>query len=90
VNKAAQDDGRAGRSQGANTSSREQGPNFDLVGTSQMVIVRETCGVTRTMCWSGSSPAWCISIQITMTLSDMSERLFVAIISLYILMFLDG
>jgi hypothetical protein len=32
-NEAAQDDGRAGRSLGAKTSSWEQRPDFDLVGT---------------------------------------------------------
>jgi hypothetical protein len=29
---------------GAKTSSREQGLSFDLVGTSQIVVVRETPG----------------------------------------------
>jgi hypothetical protein len=44
------------------------GPRFDLVGTSRMVVVRETPGVTRTTCRSGSSPTVCTSIRITVTL----------------------
>jgi hypothetical protein len=60
---------------GAKTSSREQGSNFDLVGTSQTVVVHKTPGVMCTSCWSGSSPTGCTLIQITMTLSDMSDRL---------------
>jgi hypothetical protein len=39
---------------GAMTSSQEHGTDFDLVGTSQMVVVRETPRVARTVCWSGS------------------------------------
>jgi hypothetical protein len=66
---------------GAKTSSREQGPIFDLVGTSWTVVVCETTGVMRMTCWSDSSPAGCISIQIAATLSDMSGRLSVAVIS---------
>jgi hypothetical protein len=31
--------------------------------------------------WSGSSPAGCIPIEVTVTLSDMSGHLFVAVIS---------
>jgi hypothetical protein len=57
------------------------GPDFDLVWTSWTVIIRETRGATRMMCWSGSSPEGCISIQVTATLSDMSGRLSVAVIS---------
>jgi hypothetical protein len=34
------------------TSSREQRPNFDLVGTSRTVVVRETRGATHMTCWS--------------------------------------
>jgi hypothetical protein len=49
-NKVAQDDDRARRSLGAKTSSWEQRPDFDLVGTSWMVVVRETRGVTCTTC----------------------------------------
>jgi hypothetical protein len=70
-----QDDGRARRSLGAKTSSREQSPDFNLVWTSRMIVVHETCGATHTTCWLGSSPAECTPIQITMTLSDMSDRL---------------
>jgi hypothetical protein len=40
-----------------------------------MVVVRETPGVARTTCWSGSSPVGCISIRVVATLSDMSDRL---------------
>jgi hypothetical protein len=47
----------------------------DLVGTSPTVVVLETPGVTHTTCKSGSSAAGCISIQITVTPSDMSGRL---------------
>jgi hypothetical protein len=39
---------------GAMTSSQEHETDFDLVGTSQMVVVRETPRVARTVCWSGS------------------------------------
>jgi hypothetical protein len=62
-------------------SSLEQGLRFDLVVTSGTIIVRETPGVTHTMCQLGSSPARCILIRITVTLSDMSGCLSVAIIS---------
>jgi hypothetical protein len=48
---------RSGRvSLGAMTSYREQGTNFNLVGTSQMVVIRETPRVARIACWSGSFP----------------------------------
>jgi hypothetical protein len=60
---------------GAKTSPREQGIDFDLVRTSQMVIIRETPWVTRMACWSGSSPARYISIRVTAILSDMSDCL---------------
>jgi hypothetical protein len=43
-NEAAQDDGWARWSLGAKTSSQEQGPDFNLVGTSWTVVVRETHG----------------------------------------------
>jgi hypothetical protein len=76
-----QDDGRAGRSLGVKTSSREQSLNFDLVGTTRTVVVRGTPRVTCTTYWSGSSPIGCKPIQITATLSDMSDRLFIAVIS---------
>jgi hypothetical protein len=82
-----QDDGRAGRSLGAKTSSWEHSPDFHLVGTLRMVIIHETPGVTRTMCWLGSFPAGCILIRITVTLSDMSGRLSIAIISYYVLLY---
>jgi hypothetical protein len=70
-----QDDSQAGRSLGAKTSSREQSPDFNLVGTLWAVVVRETRGAMRTTCWPGSSTAGCTSIRITMTLSNMSDRL---------------
>jgi hypothetical protein len=54
-NEAAHDDGRVERSLGTKTFSREQGPNFDLVGTSQMVVVCEIREAKCTTCWSGSS-----------------------------------
>jgi hypothetical protein len=41
-NEATHDDGWAGLSLGAKTSSREQGPSFNFVGTLQIVVVRET------------------------------------------------
>jgi hypothetical protein len=41
-NEATHDDGRAGLSLVSKTSSREQGPNFDLVGTLHKVVIRET------------------------------------------------
>jgi hypothetical protein len=72
---AAQDDGRAGRSLGAKTSSQEQRPDFDLVGTLRVVVIHETCGAMRTICWSGSSPVGCTPIQIVVTLSNMSDHL---------------
>jgi hypothetical protein len=40
-----------------------------------MVAIRETLGATCTACWLGSSLAGWISIQIAMTLSNMSDRL---------------
>jgi hypothetical protein len=61
--------------------THEQGTNFDLVGTSQMVVVRGTLWVVRTACWSGSSPAGCISIWVVMTLLIMSDILSVVVIS---------
>jgi hypothetical protein len=75
VNEATHDDDWARRSLGVKTSYREQGPSFDLVGTLWVVVVRETREVKRTTCWSGSSPVGCILIRITMTLSDISDRL---------------
>jgi hypothetical protein len=52
-----------------------RGPNFDVVGTSQTVVVHETRGAKRMTCWPGSSPVGCRPIQIAVTLSDMSDRL---------------
>jgi hypothetical protein len=46
-----------------------------------MVVVRETPGVTRMTAWSDSSPGGCTTIQITVTLLDLSDRLSVAVIS---------
>jgi hypothetical protein len=66
---------------GAKTSSQVHWPSSDLVGTSQMVVVRETLGVACTACWSGSFPVGCTSIQVMATLLDMSDRLSIAIIS---------
>jgi hypothetical protein len=57
------------------------GANFNLVGTSQIVVVRETLEATCTTCGSGSSPVGCISIRVNATLSDMSGRLSIAVIS---------
>jgi hypothetical protein len=72
---AAHDDDRVGRSLGANTSSWEQGPNFDLVGTSRTVVIHETQEAMRTTYWLGSFPAGCTPIRITATPSYMSDRL---------------
>jgi hypothetical protein len=80
-NEAAQDDGWVGQSLGAKTSSQEQGPDFDLVGTSRKVVVRETHRATCMMYWLCSSPAGCISIQIAVTLSDMNDLLLIIVIS---------
>jgi hypothetical protein len=63
-----QDDSRAGRSLGAKTSSREWSSDFNLVGTSQTIVVRETHEATRMTCWSGSSPVGCTPIRIAATL----------------------
>jgi hypothetical protein len=78
-NEATQDDGQAGRCLGAKTSSREKRPDFELVGTLWTVIVREIHGATHMTCWSCSSPTGCTPIQITVTLLDMSVRLFIAV-----------
>jgi hypothetical protein len=85
-NEVTQDDGRAGRSLGGKTSSREEGPNFNLVGTLWTVVVRETHGphvrhVVRFF------PVGCTLIQITATLSNMSECLLIDVISLYVLLY---
>jgi hypothetical protein len=52
-----------------------------------MVVIRETPGVTRMTRWSGSSPVGCISIRVTVTLSDMNDRLSVAVILYYVLLY---
>jgi hypothetical protein len=49
-NEVAQDDSRVGRSLGTNILSQEQGADFDLVGTSQKVVVRETREAARMTC----------------------------------------
>jgi hypothetical protein len=49
-NEVAQDDSRVGRSLGTNILSQEQGADFDLVGTSQKVVVCETREAARTTC----------------------------------------
>jgi hypothetical protein len=73
---------RHGGSSGqSKTSSREQGPDFDLVGTLRMVIVRETHGATCMTCWSGSFPVGCTPIRIFVTFLDISGRLLVVVIS---------
>jgi hypothetical protein len=59
----AHDDGRAKRSVGIKISSREQRPDFDLVGILRRVVVRETHGAKRMTCCSGSSPTECTSIR---------------------------
>jgi hypothetical protein len=66
---------------GAKTSSREQSPDFDLVGSSRAVVIHDTPGAMRMTCWLGSSPTGCISIRVTTTLFDMSDRLSIAVIS---------
>jgi hypothetical protein len=45
-----------------------------------MIVVRETPVTVHTMCQSGSSPTGCILIRVTVTLSDMSDRLSIAVI----------
>jgi hypothetical protein len=52
-----------------------------------MVIIHETREAWHTTCWLGASPAGCISIRIIMTLSDMSERLLIVVISYYVLLY---
>jgi hypothetical protein len=54
---------------------------FRLSRDLRMVAIHETSGVVCTACWSGSSPAGCISIRVTTTLLDMSDCLSVIIIS---------
>jgi hypothetical protein len=49
-NEVAQDDCRVGRSLGTKISSREQGIDFDPVGTSRKVVICETREATRTTC----------------------------------------
>jgi hypothetical protein len=60
-NEVAQDDGRAGYA-GSQDFILGAGDQFRFSWASQMVVVHEIPGVARTMCWSGSSPAGCISI----------------------------
>jgi hypothetical protein len=48
---------------GAKTSSREQRPDFYIVGTSPMVIIHETPGAMRTTCRSGSPLVGCIQFE---------------------------
>jgi hypothetical protein len=88
-NKVAHDNGWAGQSLGVKTSSRDQGPNFDLIGTSRAVVVRKTREAKHTTCWSGSSPAWCTPIQITVTLLNMSDYLLL-LSSRSIFCYIDG
>jgi hypothetical protein len=59
----------------AKTSSREQGPDFDIVGTCERLSYVRAPGVKRMVCWSGSSPVGCISIRVAATLSVMSDSL---------------
>jgi hypothetical protein len=49
-NEVAQVDDRAGRLLGIKISSREQGPDFDLVGILRKVVVRETREAAHTTC----------------------------------------
>jgi hypothetical protein len=74
-NEAAHNDDRVERLLGVKTSPWEQGPSFDFVRTSRMIVVRETREAKRTTCWSGSSPIGCTLIQIAVTLSNMSDCL---------------
>jgi hypothetical protein len=46
----------------AKTSSREQVPDFDLVGACEWLSYVRASGSQAYACWSGSSPAGCISI----------------------------
>jgi hypothetical protein len=80
-NEVAQDDSRVGRSLGTKTSSREQGPDFDIVGTLLKVVAREVRKTARATCCQVLSPAGCTSIRIVATLSDMSDCLLIAVIS---------
>jgi hypothetical protein len=47
----AQDDGRVEGSLVTKISSREEGPDFDLVGTLRKVVVRKTRGATCMTCY---------------------------------------
>jgi hypothetical protein len=56
-----------------------------------MVVERETLGVARISCWSGSSPTRCISTRIAVTLSDMSDRLsLLSSSSMYVVLLIVG
>jgi hypothetical protein len=59
----------------AKTSSREQGPDFDIVGTYERLSYVRAPGVKRMVCRLGSSPVGCISIRVAVTLSVMSDSL---------------
>jgi hypothetical protein len=61
-NEVAQDDGRAGQSLGAKTSSQEQGSGFDLVETSRTVVICETREATHMTRWLGSFSTGCTLI----------------------------
>jgi hypothetical protein len=49
-NEVAQDDDRGGRLLGIKISSREQGPDFDLVGILRKVVARDTRGAAHMTC----------------------------------------
>jgi hypothetical protein len=59
----------------AKTSSREQGPDFDIVWTCEWLSYVRASGSQAYGMWSGSSPIGCISIRVTVTLSVMSDSL---------------
>jgi hypothetical protein len=50
-NEVAQNDGRAEWSLGTKILSREQGPDFNLVGTLRKVVVHETQEAARMICY---------------------------------------
>jgi hypothetical protein len=59
----------------AKTSSREQGLDFDIVGACEWLSYMRAFMSQAYGVWSGSSPAGCISIRVTVTLSVMSDNL---------------
>jgi hypothetical protein len=59
----------------AKASSREQGPDFDIVGTCEWLSYMRASGSQAYGVWSSSYPAWYISIRVIATLSVMSDSL---------------